>query len=265
MPRLRSVHFFPIILLLLAACAPASSPEAAIPSTLAPSPISATETPTVVWFPPTETPTLAPTQALTPTPDPRGDLGKILLSDDFSKREHWQTGRTPAGSMAFGDSEFTLAVAEPKASLSSLRDGPVLTDFYVEVNAEPSMCRGADAYGVLLRAASEADFYRFTLTCDDRMRFERTVNNQTAVIQDWTPRLGPPAPSRLGVWVTGTEMRFFVDGIYQFSAHDPVLHEGRLGLFARSAGDTPLTVNFSNLVVYQASAPSASTTPSPTP
>jgi hypothetical protein len=254
---------FVLILPILAACVPAASPVATAAPTFAPSPINATDTPTIVWFPPTDTPTPAPTQVVTPTPDLRGDLGEILLRDDFSAQGHWQVGRSPAGSMAFGDGEFTLAVAEPKSGLASLRDSPNLTDFYVEVTAEPSMCRGADAYGLLLRAASEADFYRFTLTCDDQLRFERTSNNQTSVIQNWTPRIGPPAPSRLQVWVSGAEMRFFIDDIYQFSAHDPVLHEGRLGFFARSTGDTPLTVNFSDLVVYALSPSGASTTPSP--
>ena len=46
-------------------------------------------------------------------------------------------------------------------------------------------------------------------------------------------------------------MRFFINDEYQFSVRDPLLASGRLGVFARSAGDTAVTVNFSNLVVRE--------------
>jgi hypothetical protein len=156
---------------------------------------------------------------------------------------------------------LTLAVSETKGYLTSLRKSPELGDYFLEIGASPSLCKGADAYGLLLRATSAPDYYRFSITCDDRLRIERIKHGETVGLTDWTTRIGPPQPKRLGVWLAGPEMRFFIDDIYQFSAHDPALPGGLIGVFARAAGDTPLTVNFSDLSVRQVE--SAALTPSP--
>jgi hypothetical protein len=44
-------------------------------------------------------------------------------------------------------------------------------------------------------------------------------------------------------------MRFFINGQYQFTVRDPSFPSGALGVFARSQGETAVTVNFSDLVV----------------
>ena len=46
-------------------------------------------------------------------------------------------------------------------------------------------------------------------------------------------------------------MDFFVNGQYQFTIHDPVLTSGGVGVFARSTNNMAVTVNFSDLVVYE--------------
>ena len=62
--------------------------------------------------------------------------------------------------------------------------------------------------------------------------------------------VGAPGEVRLGVWALGTEFRFFLNGRYQFTASDVSYRTGGLGVFAHAAGDTPVTVTFSNLSVY---------------
>jgi hypothetical protein len=69
-------------------------------------------------------------------------------------------------------------------------------------------------------------------------------------------------PVRLGVWALGGELRIFANDIFQFSIRDPLWKSGRVGIFARAAGDTPLTVSFSNL---QVQALDASRIPTPVP
>jgi hypothetical protein len=49
-------------------------------------------------------------------------------------------------------------------------------------------------------------------------------------------------------------MRFFVNDEYQFTVRDPLLFNGGFGVFARSASDMAVTVNFSALNVYELSA-----------
>jgi hypothetical protein len=46
-------------------------------------------------------------------------------------------------------------------------------------------------------------------------------------------------------------MSFFVNGKYQFSIQDPLLTSGGVGVFARSTNNEIVTVNFSDLIVYE--------------
>lgn len=248
--RLRLV--FLLGLILLTACLPetqaVSSPTPSPTGTASPAP-----THTVIWFPPTITFTPAPTREILPTQEMHPGLGAVLLSDDFSDAGQWATGRSAAGSVAFGRQELTLAVSQSRGSLQSLRDAPDLTDFYLEIDANPSLCRDRDMYGLLLRASTPQDYYRLLVNCQGQLRLERVKDAKVLPLQDWQASGQVPPGAmltvRLGVWALGGDLRIFVNDIYQFSVRDPLWKSGRVGLFARAAGDTPLTVNFSNLKV----------------
>ena len=73
-----------------------------------------------------------------------------------------------AGSVALGKNELSLGVSQPPGYLFSLRRGTTLDDFYIEITASPSICRGKDEYGLLLRVSPSSDFFRFGLTCGGR-------------------------------------------------------------------------------------------------
>jgi hypothetical protein len=254
----RQLHFaLPALTLtvyLLTACMPGETSSPPLENTPTAT-VSPTQTATVEWFPPTSTPTLVPTQAVTPTPDFRPNLGEVILSDDFSDPNYWTLGHTSSGNIALGVNELTIAIAESEAYDYSIRQEPILGDFYLEITTSPTLCRGEDQYGVLIRMSSPGDFYRFALSCDGRMRLDRIVQGTASSPQPWTTNSavppGAPITSRLGVWVLGDEMRFFVNDQYQFTVNDPLLTAGNLGVFARSAGETAVTVNFSDLVIHQ--------------
>jgi hypothetical protein len=53
------------------------------------------------------------------------------------------------------------------------------------------------------------------------------------------------------MWAVGREMRLFLNGRYQFSVTEGTFPIGALGVFVRSAGETPVTVTFSDLSVYE--------------
>jgi hypothetical protein len=117
------------------------------------------------------------------------------------------------------------------------------------------------------------DGYRLLATCDGRLRLERIKNGELALLQDWTESGEVPhggmVPLRLGVWALGSELRIFVNQVYQFSASDPVWKEGQIGAYARAELDGPLTVNFSRLEVYAINrsllpSPTVTTTSTPT-
>jgi hypothetical protein len=213
---------------------------------------SITPTLTPVWFPPTETPTPVPSLTLRPTEDFRPGIQAATLMDDFSKGG-WQTYKTEAGQAAFGKNELTLAISLARGLISSLRASPLPGDSYLEITATPNLCQKADIFGLYLRAASPGDGYRLLITCAGMLRMERLKNQELVVLQDWQPGVGilpgGMLPLRLGIWANGKELRVFINDQYQFSTRDPVWTEGMLGVYARAASDSPLTVSFSDLSV----------------
>ncbi|HEX9091692.1 MAG TPA: hypothetical protein VF831_09400 [Anaerolineales bacterium] len=239
---------------------PATPPVPATPTAMPALPTAmpappASLTPTTVWFPPTATSTPFPTPVVTPTTDMRPNIGATLLEDDFSSHKGWSVSQSEAGSVAYGKDELTIAIGETNAYLLSVREEPIFTDFYLEITAEPNLCSGLDEYGVLFRVSPAIDYYRFSLSCDGQVRLDRVSGGTASSPQPWllsgAVPPGAPSTSRLGVSAIGDEMRFFVNGQYQFTIHDPLLASGGVGVFARSTNKKAVTVNFSNLVVSE--------------
>ncbi|MFZ0532450.1 MAG: hypothetical protein WAM09_04665 [Anaerolineales bacterium] len=216
---------------------------------------TASVTPTIIWFPPTVTPTAFPTSIITPTVDMLPNLGKILFEDDFSDTSAWTVNLSPSGSIAFGKNELTIAIGETNAYLFSIREDPIFTNFYLEITAEPNLCKELDEYGVLFRVSPTIDYYRFSLSCNGQIRLDRINGGKASSPQPWllsgAVPPGAPSSSRLGISAVGPDMRFFVNGQYQFLIHDPSLTSGGVGVFARSTNNMAVTVNFSNLVIYE--------------
>jgi hypothetical protein len=228
------------------------TPEISPPS---PTPAEAVNpTPSVVWFPPTQTPTLFPTIEIPPTPELRPGIGEVLYADDFSTGEGWPLLTSLRGNVALGKGTLALTVLEPRASVMSIREGLILSDFYLEITAKTSLCSGEDQYGVMFRVASQADFYRFALSCNGQTRLDRLYGGIASSPQPWMfTSAVPSAPFstvRLGIWAVGNEMRFFINDHHQFTVSDSLHPSGGIGVFARSAGDTALTVNFLDLRVW---------------
>ena len=246
-----------LALLGLTACAGLFPP----PVTTTPIPTSTlsaqTETPTILWFPPTETNTPIPTQIVIPTPEERPGLGEVLFADNFDAPELWDTAVSNAASAIVERNRLTLAISKPGIPILSLRKEPMLRDFYAEVAASLSLCRGKDQYGLLVRVQSGSDYYRYAVNCAGQARLERVRSGQPYPLQDWLPSgdapPGAPGEVKIGVWAVGAEMRFFLNDRYQFTVRDPLFWQGMLGVFAQSAGADPLTVSFSELVVYAVS------------
>jgi hypothetical protein len=249
--------------LLLAACLPV------IPSlpTETPAPSeSASPTETIVWFPPTATATRLTFPTMTATPPMSPGIGEVMLEDDFSDAEVWDTAASDNGSAAISRDRLTLT-AQPGYYLSSMRRELPLTDFYAEITARPSLCRGEDNYGMIVRGVG-GFFYRFLLSCSGQVWAERISGGTKLTIQQPLPSGdAPPAPGevRIGMWAVGSEMRLFLNGRYQFSVIEGTFPSGALGVFVRSNGETPVTITFSDLKVYEVDYIPPTKTPLPTP
>jgi hypothetical protein len=245
-----------IVGLSMVGCQLIATPAPPLP-TDTPQPPTETPTPTIVWFPPTPTATPLSTTTLqaVPTLDALPQLGELLFADNFADLKGWTTGKTGSGSIARGKNELTLAVNRPDGYLYSLRQGTRLGNFYAEITASPTICRGSDEYGLLLRVSPGLDFYRFSLTCAGQTRLDKYYQGKASSPQELAfsgaaPR-GAPSQSRLGVLADGNELSFYINGEYQYTVRDPSMLAGGLGVFARAAGEDAVTVNFSDLKVYQ--------------
>jgi hypothetical protein len=235
--------------LLLSACLPsnlAPPTETPLPSDTPP------PSPTIIWFPPSATPTLETIPTYTATPEMSPGIGALILSDDFSNASAWDTATSDQGSAAISRNRLTLA-AQPGVYLVSLNRNANFSDFYAEITARPSLCRGDDSYGIIIRSTG-ASFYRFTLTCNSMVSAERIRSSVRLLMQEPTPSgdapPGAPGEVRIGIWAVGNEMRLFLNGRFQFSITDPSSPSGAFGVFARGAGDTLVSVLFSDLIVY---------------
>lgn len=236
---------------LLTACSALGRPTlgTATPRPPTPTPLLS---PTVVWFPPTETPTPSASTALTAPPDFMPGLGEVIYSDDFTDPKNW----SDLGTDYIREGRLTLA-ASPGVYQMTLHQDLFVSDFYVEVTAHLSLCRGADEYGLLVRATS-VSYYRFTLNCNSEIKADRITNSARTPLklpyQTLDAPRGGPAEVTLSVWAVGREMRFFLNGHYQFSADDARIPSGSLGLFVRAAENSPITVSFTDLVVREVNA-----------
>lgn len=247
----RSLFIGMVWLLIGIGCAP---PATALPETPTPSPPTATPSPSPVWFPPTATPTPVPTRAISPTPTPALALGDLVLSDDFDTPGAWQTYRSATGSAAYEQRQLTLAVNAAKGYLTSLRDAPEVSNAYIEVVLQPNLCQGQDTFGLLLRATNEFNAYRWVITCQGQMRLERLQSGRSLPLSDWIElgeiQVNPLVETHLAAWLYQDRLRLFVNGFEELSLRDPVFASGRIGVFARAAGDSALSVSFRRLRIY---------------
>ena len=250
-------------LLILSACLPLN----AIQPTATPVPTETTlPTATIVWFPPSATPTALAVPTYTGTPEMSPGIQEVTTTDDFDDDSPWDTAVSNNGSAVISNKRLSLAV-QPGYYLSSMRRELFMSDFYAEITAHPSLCRGEDSYGIIVRGVGSY-FYRFVLTCNGQIRAERVNGGTRLPIYEPVPSGDAPRPPgdvRIGIWAVGSEMRLFLNGRFQFSVSEPTFPSGGFGVFARSAGEEPVSVTFSDFKVYDVDYRPPTRTPIPTP
>jgi hypothetical protein len=264
MKRIASTVLLGWMVLTLSACTAAT--EVSVQSTAFPVRTAARPSPTIVWFPPTETPTALTVVTRPPTPERKPGIGPLLLVDDFSAADPWNPAVSEDASVDVSRNRLTIAV-QPGVIAFRVRKGLTFTNFYAEMTARTSLCRNGDEYGLLFRAPNNVAYYAFVLSCNGTARVERVRLGRPYSLQPAMPSAdvppGAPGEVQLGVWVSGPEMRFFLNGHYQFGLTDSSYKSGAVGAFARSVGTTPVTVLFSDLSVYEVTYLPASATPTP--
>jgi hypothetical protein len=271
----RFSFFFWIALLVLSACqpVPASEPTPTLPPPTD-TPTSAPPTETIVWFPATATWTPFPTLVPSATPNPFPGLGAQTFADDFTDPAAWTFAKTEGdggNNVILNRDRLTLAVNVPPAFIFSVNKSLALRDFYAETSVRVNRCAGTDAYGLLFHSQGDYYAYRFVVNCKGETRAERMRGGEIMRLLDWVPSgdapPGAPGLVKMGIWVSGAEMRFFLNGRYQFSAVDTTFKTGTLGFFVNAASAGGMNVSFSALTVNEVSyvSPTPTLTPSRTP
>ncbi len=262
-----------IATLVLSACLPANS-ATPTPVSLPTDLPTAAPTATIVWFPATATWTPFPTLNPSPTPNPLPGLGAQTFADDFSAPAAWSFAKTESdggNNVIVNRNRLTLAVNAPPAYIFSTHKELLLRDFYAETSVRLNRCAGNDTYGLLFHSQGDFYAYRFILNCKGEARAERMRGGEIVRLLDWalSGHAPPSAPGqvKMGIWVSGAEVRFFLNGRYQFSVVDAFFSQGTLGFFVNAASEGGMNVSFSDLTVSDVSyvSPTPTITPSKTP
>jgi hypothetical protein len=254
MRRLKRLMVVGAALWLVSGCLPV--PATALPAATVTPTVAPTPTATPVWFPPTATPTpLPPTPIPTPTPDMAAGAGAPLAAASFSTPAGWYSPTGFAGRFGVANGVLSLSALHPRADMIVLqRDVPAF-NFYLSVIAEPQVCRGEDAYGIVVRASANGGrYYRLGLYCNGKAFAEAVEGGVPVPRVTPEPASVPPgAPSRatMSVRAAGKTINFAVNGQVLFTISDDLSPYGRdfMGFFARPAGDEGMIVTFRNLTV----------------
>lgn len=245
-----------LLVLFLAACFQLEDPaaqETPLPTaTRTPSPSS---TPTVVWFPPTDTPAATPTREITPTPGLMVELGEVLYQDPFLTSEGWSLPQNERGQINIGNGEMNIIINEPDSYFAGTLEKPDLSEYYAEITASPVLCSGRDEYGFLFSVYGNGQYYRFALSCSGEMRLDRLSPSGITVLYPWTRNAsvpaGAPSVTKLAVLVVDGEIHLFLNGESSFSITGQQSTFGSFGVYARSVGGTALTVSFTDLTIRE--------------
>lgn len=245
-----------LLVLMLTACLRGEDPQVVdtLEVTITPTP-APSNTPTVIWFPPTDTPAVTPTQELTPTPSVMVDLGKVIYEDHFNTSEGWTLPQSSRGLISIGNGELNIIINEPGTYLSGSREKPDVGDFYAEITANPVLCTSRDEYGFLFSVVGGVQYYSFGLSCSGEVRLEKFDGGGIITLYPWTRNAsvpaGAPSVTKLAVLAIYDEIHIYINGESLLSLEGQQRRYGSFGVYARSVGDTAMTVSFSDLIVRE--------------
>lgn len=240
-----------IVSVTAAGCAPAATES--IEEVFSPTP-SLTAAPTIDWFPATATPTIIVLPTSTPNPASFPSYGNNLIEDTFTKSGNWQEVQNANGIISVANQSITLAVKAERGNLVTFRQNTIASDFYLEATVKRvALCKTDDQFGVLFRAQNEQNFYRLMINCQGQIAVQQMVGSTPSFLMNWTPNAEVSLwqPYTLGIWAKGQTLRIYVNDHLQVEITRGTFDSGGIGFYARAAGDTPLTVSFSDLNLYE--------------
>jgi hypothetical protein len=211
--------------------------------TMVPSVTATTEEPSET---PTESSSITATATQTvPPSDPAVLLGNPVWTYDFNGTSSPWDYESEQAIFETSNGYLNITAQANRNWHSWWVSSPKLKDAYVEITAVMNTCTGFDRFVFAVRASSTGDqFYFLDLTCDGRWGFFRMAPdveiNEIRAYQEidvtfnsWTE------PHRVGIWMEGSNFRFYIDGEeIGVASDDTLLGEGYTG-FMIAFSETP--------------------------
>jgi len=213
---------------------PTQATQTGIPASLTP-----TETVTATSeASPTSTDTATPTELLS---DPRASLGNPNFSDTFQNGGNWSLYEDQHVSFSVNNNTLKMLAFNPDHWDGFMLSWPVVSDFYLEMNATPKKCSGLDRYGLVARSTKTENgyvAYLFGVSCDGRYSLRSWDGEKFTTLIDWTAsnfiKAGPNETNRIGFWAKGENLSFYANGNLLGKINNDTYKEGKFGVFIGS-------------------------------
>jgi hypothetical protein len=135
--------------------------------------------------------------------------------------------------------------------------GGAYGDVYIQADAAlvDSPEQGGD-YGLVVRRVQEGDYYQFVISDDGFFKIRKHSAEGWSTLLDWVESdaiaQGVNEVNRLQALAWGSELLFYVNGVFLGRAVDDAFAEGLIGVSAGSFEDGPgVHAVFDNVVVYE--------------
>ena len=224
---------------------------------------SLTPTQPLTTVEPTATSTVAATVAATlgssataAPEDPRSSLGLPKWEDSFKDGRNWSLYSDDFASFKVDGGKLVMSALSTGPRNSWMLPYPSPENFYVEMEAETSVCTALDRYGFIVRTDASSGYW-FLISCDGRYSFTRwdgTAETGTRLV-DWTSSShiasGSESKNRVGIWVSNRTFKFYANGYLLSEFHDAGYDFSGFGVMVGAQQTAGFAVSVSEIAYWE--------------
>jgi hypothetical protein len=176
-------------------------------------------------------------------------------SFDLETTGTWLLEGDEQGQASISNGQLLLSVDAPLTVQYVTLSEPLFDDLVLEVDATQVAGNANNSYGVLVRKAGAAQFYRFEVTGNGQFAVERHdgPDSWVRLTDDWeeTPALnaGTGATNHLKIVARGNSFAFYANDQLLAEFSDEGYARGVIAFDAGTFGQTSVQVAFDNLLI----------------
>jgi len=175
------------------------------------------------------------------------------FEDDFSnKLGGWETKLSEGREARYVDGQFEISILEPD-TVGWSRAFDKFGDFAVEVEVRKIAGPNVNAQGIAFRIQDSNNFYAFTVSSTGMYRIVKVADGEWTNLVEWlsSPEVNQGTETNhLRVVCRGSQLSFYVNGVYLTDIEDTTFARGDIALWAQSYDDVPVTIRFDNLKLW---------------